>query len=159
MPWNMNGRMTRFLSSIAVFLAGGVVVLELQPPAVVDTPPPAVVRSEPLTQAVPASWAQFAQLVQDQFKARLEADNAIADRFRAFLKTQARGASPVNFLLVQVWVGADGKVARIDCPPLQDQQAIADLHAILEQRAIGRPPPDMPQPLRVKLALDLQTGA
>ncbi|WP_189041378.1 hypothetical protein [Aliidongia dinghuensis] len=143
---------------VAVFLAGGVVMLALRPSSVVYTPPFRTHDDHPTAhhpaQAVPASWAQFAQLVQDQFKARLEADDPTADRFRQFLKTRVVEGSQSNALFIQVWVDAEGKVARLEFQPLQDRQADADLHAILERHAIGRPPSDMPQPVHVKLALD-----
>jgi hypothetical protein len=150
----MGWRLNRFLFFVAVILASVVATLELQPTPVVPMPP--VERPiYPPARTVPTSWAQFAQLVQDQFKALLEANNSTAERFRLFLKNQANsGDFPSTALLVHVWVGADGKVKRVDFPALLDRQADADLHAILERGNIGRPPADMPQPLLVKLALD-----
>jgi hypothetical protein len=151
--------LNRFLVFIVVFLAGGVVTLEFLPSPTVFTPSPRLPDDRP-AEAVPASWSRFAQLVQDQFKARLEADDGTADRFRLFLKNRSASEDlSSNALLVQVWVGADGKVERVAFPPLEDEQADADLHALLERRKIGPPPSDMPQPLHVKLALDVRNGA
>jgi hypothetical protein len=156
MGWGLN----RFLVLVAVFLAGGVVMLELRPAAIVSLPPAQTFDNRP-AEAIPESWARFAQLVEDQFKARLEANDGTANRFRLFLKGEATsGGDPSSStLVVEVWVGADGIVERVAFPPLQDRQAETDLHSILEGRNIGPPPSDMPQPLRLKLALDGRNGA
>jgi hypothetical protein len=144
-------RLNRFLFLVIVFLSGGVVMLALRPSPNVAVAPLSL-NAHPV-DAVPVTWSQFGQLVQDQFKALLEANDETANRFRLFLKNQpAPGEFPPSVLLVQVWVGGDGKVARLEFPPLQNRQADADLRAILERANIGRPPSDMPQPLRLKLA-------
>lgn len=154
----MGWRLDRFLFLVIVFLTGGIVVLELQPASSVSLPPMRPLADRPL-HAVPVAWTRFAQLVQDQFKALLEANDGAADRVRLFLKNRAADGDPASSaLFIQVWVGADGKVERVVFPPLEDRQAEADLHRILEQRDIGPPPPDMPQPLRLKLALDGRNG-
>jgi hypothetical protein len=167
----MVSRLNRFLFLVAVFLSGGVVMLALRPPVNVALSVPSLtdasfnspsLNSPSLNNpslndrpvgAVPATWSQFGQLVQDQFKALLEANDDTANRFRLTLKNQpASGEFPPGVVLVQVWVGSDGKVTRLEFPSLQSREADADLRAILEGANIGRPPSDMPQPLRLKLA-------
>lgn len=156
MDWHLN----RFLVLVIVFLTGGVVMLELRPEPVVLLPPPARTFNDRPAEAVPASWSRFAQLVQDQFKARLEANDSTADRFRLFLKNRAANGDPSSSALVlHVWIGADGMVERVEFPSLQDRQVEADLRRILERRNIGPPPSEMPQPLRLKMALDQRNGA
>jgi hypothetical protein len=147
----MVSHLNRFLFLLIVFLSGGVAMLALRPSPNIALSGRSL--NDRPVEAVPETWSQFGQLVQDQFKALLEANDETANRFRLSLNSQpASWELPPSVLLVQVWVGADGKVARLEFPPLQNQQADADLRAILERANIGRPPSDMPQPLRLKLA-------
>jgi hypothetical protein len=145
----------RFLCLIAAIMVCAVILLEFQRPSPTVAMAPAHEPDYRSSKAVPAAWTQFAQLVQDQFKALLEANDGTADRFRLFLKNRAvNGDGSSNALLVHVWVGADGKIERVQFPTLSDRQADTDLHMLLERGNIGAPPADMPQPLHVKLALD-----
>jgi hypothetical protein len=156
----MDWRVDRILLLVIMFLAGGVVMLELRPEPMVSVPPARSFNDRPTAQAVPAAWSRFAQHAMDQFKMGLDANDGTAGRFRLFLKNRGAGGDPEAYTLpIAVWIGADGKVARLDFPPLRDPQAEADLHRILEGREIGPPPSDMPQPLRLKLALKGSDGA
>jgi hypothetical protein len=105
---------------------------------------------------VPPAWSRFAMLVQYRFKQWLAADNEVAYRFHLYLENRViNEPGPLEPLVVAVWISGDGKVQRVDFPALPDKQANADLHLILERGDIGEPPPpDMLQPLRLKLALD-----
>lgn len=107
--------------------------------------------------AVPAAWTRYAQLVQYRFKEWLAADDEVAYRFHLFLENRAVGEdTPPAALVVKVWIAKDGAVQRVEFPSLQNQQADADLRAILTQGNIGEPPPaDLLQPLHLKLALQM----
>jgi hypothetical protein len=107
--------------------------------------------------AVPASWMRYAQLVQLRFKEWLSADDPIAYRFHQFLENRVVNEdTPPEALVVKVWIAKDGKVQRVDFAPLKDAQANDDLHAILSSGNIGEaPPPDMLQPLQLRVALSM----
>jgi len=105
--------------------------------------------------SAPPSWTQFAKLVKYRFEEWLGADDAIAARFRVYLKAHA-GASdgPPPTLIVQAWVSPDGSVERVSFPTLGDAGATKDLTTILSSGNIGeRPPPEMLQPIRLRFSL------
>jgi hypothetical protein len=62
----------------------------------------------------PPSWTQFAKLVKYRFEEWIAADDAVAVRFRAYLKIH-RGASdgPPAVLTVKAWLNPDGTVERV----------------------------------------------
>jgi hypothetical protein len=109
------------------------------------------------SNAVPAAWMRYAQLVQYRFKEWLSADDDVAYRFHLFLENRAvAGDTPPESLVVKVWIAKDGGVQRVEFPSLQDAQADADLRAILTQGNIGEPPPsDLLQPIHLKVALQM----
>ena len=106
----------------------------------------------------PASWTQFAQLVQRRFETWISADDQVASRFRAYVEEQGGRADGLpSSLLVKAWLNSDGRVERVSFPPLPDAQADADLHAILTRGNIGKaPPPEMLQPLNMRFSLNLR---
>ena len=135
-------------SSLWRGIAGACALLALAPAAVAQTP-----MRDPAS--VPPSWTQFAQLVKYRFEEWLSADDAIAARFRVYLKAHA-GASdgPPATLIVQAWVNPDGSVERVSFPAFGDPGATRDLQTILSRGNIGeRPPPEMLQPLRLRFGL------
>ena len=109
--------------------------------------------------AVPASWTQYAQLIQYKFRQWLSADDEVAYRFHLFLENRVLNeAAPPDALVVKVWIAANGKVQRVDFPPLQDKQANQDLQTILTRGNIGEAPPsDMLQPVHLKVQLKWPT--
>jgi hypothetical protein len=109
------------------------------------------------TNAVPASWTRYAQLVQYRFKEWLSADDEVAYRFHLFLENRAVGEdTPPDALVVKVWIAKDGQVQRVDFPSFKDKQADADLHTLLTQGNIGEPPPsDLLQPIHLKVSLQM----
>ncbi len=58
-------------------------------------------------------------------------------------------------LRMRVWMGASGSVERIEFDGLADPDAAVDLRALLMPVQVSAPPPDMLQPLRMRLSLRL----
>lgn len=108
------------------------------------------------TADVPQSWVAYAQLVGQQFQAWIEADDPDADRFHQFLDTRMSetgpGIRPLSAVLVRAWIGSDGRVTRVSFDSLGDPKADATLRTLLTAHPVPNPPPpDMRQPLRVRL--------
>jgi hypothetical protein len=109
------------------------------------------------SNGVPAAWTRYAQLVQLRFKERLAADDPVAYRFHLFLENRVVSEdAPPEALVVKVWIARDGEIQQVVFAPLKDQQANDDLHALLIGGNVGEPPPpDMLQPLQLRLALSM----
>ena len=106
----------------------------------------------------PPSWAQFSKLVRYRFETWMEADNEVANRFRAYVKDRAgkEDGLPAT-LLVKAWLNPDGTVERVSFDALKDAQADADLRTILTRGNIGEaPPPEMLQPINLRFSLNLK---
>jgi len=108
--------------------------------------------------SAPPSWTQFAKLVRYRFESWISADEAVANRFRAYLKEHTgKDDGPPQTLVVKAWLNPDGAVDRVSFPPLSDAQADADLHTILKRGNVGEaPPPEMVQPLNLRFSLNLK---
>jgi len=101
----------------------------------------------------PPSWAQFAKVVRDRFEAWLSADDEVANRFRAYvMEHNGKEHGPPQTLVVKAWLSADGTVERVSFPPLSDADADEDLHTILRGNVGEAPPPEMLQPLNLRLS-------
>jgi hypothetical protein len=108
--------------------------------------------------SAPPSWTQFAKLVKYRFESWMTADEAVANRFRAYLVGHnGQDDGPPPSLVVRAWLNPDGTVERVSFPPLSDAQADQDLHTILKRGNIGEaPPPEMMQPLNLRFSLNLK---
>ncbi len=107
---------------------------------------------------VPPTWTQFAKLLRYRFEERLSSGDPISARFRVYLTAQA-GASdgPPDIVIVSVWIRSDGAINRLAFEPFRDASATKDFITILAHGKIGEaPPPDMPQPVRLKINLKLR---
>jgi hypothetical protein len=108
--------------------------------------------------AAPETWQAFARQLQGQVEQRLAGDDARARRFQDYLtrRSQQSGAAsdaaPLTVVL-RTWVLADGQVHRVEFDGIDDADAIADLRALLIGGNIGAPPPEMLQPLHLRLSL------
>ncbi|MFP3504640.1 YbaB/EbfC family DNA-binding protein [Burkholderia sp. SIMBA_062] len=109
------------------------------------------------TTDVPQPWISYAQLVGRQFQAWLEADGDAADRLHRYLEARVLNASadaPPPAIVVRAWIGANGAVTRIEFASLGSADADATLRQLLTASPLTEaPPPDMLQPLRVRLRL------
>ena len=106
----------------------------------------------------PPSWSQFAKLVKYRFETWISADDAAANRFRAYVTEHAgKDGGPPETLVVRAWLNPDGTVERVSFPPLNNSQADEDLRTILKRGNIGEaPPPEMLQPLNLRFSLNLK---
>jgi hypothetical protein len=109
------------------------------------------------SSAVPQPWIAYAQLAGQQFQAWLEADNDAADALHTYLEQRhknAQGDASLKSVVVRAWFGADGTVTRVAFDSLGDPKADANLQQLLTARPMTEPPPpDMRQPLRLRLQL------
>lgn len=105
---------------------------------------------------VPPAWLQFAKLVRYRFEEWIAGDDAVAARFRVYLKAHAGAADgPPQVLTVRAWLNPNGTVAKVSFPPFGDAGATEDLRAILTRGNIGEaPPPDMLQPISLRFSLN-----
>lgn len=97
----------------------------------------------------PAAWRAFALAVQIGLSDRLAFDDATTAPLRQRL---AKGDT-APAVAIQVWVAASGRVERVAFAGLDD-----DLAAILRDLLLGQtigtpPPPEMVQPLHLRLVL------
>jgi hypothetical protein len=109
------------------------------------------------TRDVPQPWIAYAQLVGRQFEAWLEADNDAADQLHRYLEDRilnAKADAPPPAIVIRAWIGASGSVTRVEFDSLGDAKADATLTQLLTEHPMSEsPPPDMLQPLRVRLRL------
>jgi hypothetical protein len=100
----------------------------------------------------PATWQAFAKQLQSRFEQRLAADNKDARAFQEYLaKPTGAGANPPA-LKVRAWIRQNGAIERLEFDGLGDDVPV-DLHALLGRGDVGLPPPDMLQPLHLRLTL------
>jgi hypothetical protein len=110
------------------------------------------------TTDVPASWVAYAQLVGQTFQTWIDSDDADAGRFQQYLDTRMAAAhadsSSASTILIQTWIGPDGRVTDVRFDSLGTPEADAALRTLLTAHSISGPPPrDMRQPLRVRLSI------
>lgn len=107
--------------------------------------------------AAPPSWGQFAKLVKYRFEEWVGADEAVANRFRAWLKEtggKADGAPPS--IVVKAWLNPDGSVEKVSFAAFKDERATNDLRTVLTRGNVGEaPPPEMLQPINLRFSLNI----
>jgi hypothetical protein len=102
--------------------------------------------------AAPEAWQAYARELQSRVEARLAGNDEDARQFQDFLANQApAGAAPA--LTMQTWISPYGKIERIVVDGLDDLELEVRLRALLSRSDVGVPPPDMLQPLRLRLSL------
>ncbi|WP_233834891.1 YbaB/EbfC family DNA-binding protein [Paraburkholderia sp. ZP32-5] len=116
------------------------------------------VQSYAATTDAPAAWVAYAQLVGQTFQTWIESDDADAGRFQQYLDARMAAAhadsSPVSTILIQTWIGPDGRVTDVRFDSLGNADADSALRTLLTAHPISNPPPrDMRQPLRVRLSI------
>jgi hypothetical protein len=102
----------------------------------------------------PASWQDFARGLQGRFAQRLAADDADARQLADELAKRNAGpdAAPLTFV-ARTWISAGGEVERLEFDGLGDEKIAVGLRGLLSRDNVGAPPPDMLQPLRLRLSL------
>jgi hypothetical protein len=103
--------------------------------------------------AAPAAWQEFAKQLQGRFQQRLAAEDDGARRFQEQMAKHAGETDTApRTLTVRVWILPNGKLERVEFDGL-DADAAVNLRALLVQGDVGVPPPDMLQPLHLRLSL------
>jgi hypothetical protein len=102
----------------------------------------------------PAAWQAFAKQLQARFEQRIAADDAAARKFQEYMAKRDAGpnAPPLTFV-VRAWILPDGKIERLEFDGLDDKEIAVNLRMLLARDNVGGPPPDMLQPLRLRLSL------
>lgn len=127
----------------------GVVLLGLsagRAPAVAQSPD-----YKPASEA-PSAWRDYALLLQGTFQQRLEADEATTRWLAEFAAQRVKETKPLAFV-VRTRVAADGKIERIGFDSGVDPELAEKLRPLLASVNAGAPPPDMLQPLHLRLQL------
>lgn len=142
--------------SVQVITCIGLLIAQVcVPSAAISTAASAQSLNYRTPDSVPPSWTQFAKLVKSRFEQWIAADEEVARRFRAHFQNRVIDQDePPETLIVRAWVRPDGQIERVAFTELKDKQANDDLKAILTRGNVGEPPPpDMLQPLHLKLSL------
>lgn len=104
--------------------------------------------------AAPATWQAFARQLREKIELRLAGDDEKARRFQDYLTNRPADAdaSPVT-LVLQAWISTAGKLQRVELAGINDPDVLANLRALLTGDNVGAPPPEMLQPLHLRLSL------
>jgi hypothetical protein len=107
-----------------------------------------------LATTVPETWRAFARQLQQKFEQQLAGDSDGARRIQDYLTRRSGAAdAPALKLALRTWVSADGKVSRIEVDGMDDTMTRIELRALLMAGSVGAPPPEMLQPLHLRLSL------
>jgi hypothetical protein len=103
---------------------------------------------------VPATWQAFARQLQEKVEQRLAGDDEKARRFQDYLANRpaAADATPVR-LVLQTWISATGRLHRVELGGINDPEVLDNLRVLLTGNDVGAPPPEMLQPLHLRLSL------
>ena len=104
--------------------------------------------------AAPETWQAFARQLQGQVEQRLAGDDAKARHFQDYLTKRSQKADePPLTVVLRTWVLSDGKINRVEFDGIDDPGAVDELRALLIGGNVGAPPPEMLQPLHLRLSL------
>jgi hypothetical protein len=120
-----------------------------------DASPVAVEKSNyHRADTAPARWQAFARQLQEKIEQRLAGDDEKARRFQDFLTNRPADAdAPPVTLVLQAWISTAGKLQRVELAGINDPDVLANLRALLTGDKVGAPPPEMLQPLHLRLSL------
>ncbi len=102
----------------------------------------------------PEAWQAFAKQLQGRLEQRLAADDKDARKLQEHLaKRDAEANAPPLTFVARTWILPDGKIERLEFDGLDDKEIAVNLRVLLASDNVGTPPPDMLQPLRLRLSL------
>jgi hypothetical protein len=114
-------------------------------------------RAQSTVASVPQPWIEYAQLVGHQFETWLEADDQEVSELHTYLErriVETNADAPPPAIMIRAWIGTHGEVTRVEFGSLGDAKIDGILHHLLTTNPVAEPPPpNMPQPLRVRLHL------
>jgi hypothetical protein len=108
----------------------------------------------PAPSPPPAHWLAYAQWAGSELQTRLSVgEEPQLVQLLAWLQRQRqRDAQPIPIVL-RIWISPQGRIDRSEFTSLGAAQADRDLHALVEATPLPSPPPDMLQPLVLRLTL------
>jgi len=105
------------------------------------------------SETAPIAWREFALKVRARFHERLSADDEVMREFHRRLEEKVAATRDAQFVTLRVWVTPAGSVEYLEADGLDNDMTVS-LRGILIRQEIGlRPPPDLLQPLHLKLSL------
>lgn len=115
----------------------------------------AAVASAQAQQTVPEHWISYATVTGQHLQSRLsEGGGELVTRLHQWLESRAAAGAQSVAVVVKIWIAPSGEISRSEFASLGDVQADADLRAILGTQPVPQtPPPDMLQPLVLRLTL------
>ena len=134
-------RLLRLMASVAGLI-----------PIIVAAGPSAIAQNtdyKPAAEAPPA-WRAFAAELQSRLQERLAADDDATRGVRGYLDQNSQNS--LSFI-VRTWIAQNGKVERIEFDGIDDPAISMNLRALLSGASVSAPPPEMLQPLRLRLGL------
>jgi hypothetical protein len=138
-----SGRLRRLLRSFGLMALG--LAAERAPAAAQSTDYKAA-------SEAPAAWRDYASRLQGAFQQQIEADGDISQWLVTFSAGQAKENKPLTFV-VSASILPDGRMDRITFDSSMAPELGGRLRPLLASANAGAPPPDMLQPLRLRLRL------
>jgi hypothetical protein len=100
----------------------------------------------------PAAWRDYASRLQGAFQQQIETDGDMSQWLVTFAAGREKEKKPLTFV-VSASILPDGKMDRITFDNSMDPELGGRLRPLLASANAGAPPPDMLQPLRLRLRL------
>jgi hypothetical protein len=114
-------------------------------PSSADAAPAAVSQNEYRpADAAPESWQVFSRQLQSRFQEQLAAGDVA--------QTLQEALASADALTVRAWILPGGQIARVEFDQIAPLLAVR-LRTLLSRVNVGAPPPDMLQPVHVRLLL------
>ncbi|MFH0301487.1 hypothetical protein AAFX91_30570 [Bradyrhizobium sp. 31Argb] len=115
---------------------------------------PAVAQSTDFKAAseAPAAWRDYASRLQGAFQHQIEGDGDMSQWLVTFAAGREKDNKPLTFV-VSASILPDGRMDRIAFDSSMDPELGGRLRPLLAAANAGAPPPDMLQPLRLRLRL------
>lgn len=109
----------------------------------------------------PIEWVHYAETASQSITNWLEEDSEPATAFRAYLhQTRPAEDQPTLSLMLKLWIGAGGRIDRIDFTPFANEPTNVSLRAALVGRNLASAPPrGMLLPLRLAIQLEARQTA
>lgn len=111
-------------------------------------------------QQAPREWVVYAESATKTITGWLNGDEPPATRLRdAIVGKDGGTARTPPPLVLQVWVGRDGALTRVQSQPMSVPQAQQDLQTLLIGRQLPPPPKRMRQPMQLALQVMAKPNA